>query len=367
MRTACWIGFGALVLVPAETRCQTAADTTLKVSFGGFIDGYYAYDVGRPPTLDRSFFGGAPFTTQPARANEFNVNLAYIEANISGNRVHGRLALQAGTSVQSNYAAEPTLGTVSGPSLSRLIQEGYVGYQVAPTFWIDAGIFYSNAGMEGWVSKDNPTYSRSLVADYSPYYSSGVRGTWQATPKLAVRLDVVNGWQNISETNTDKGVGVRFDYVPSAPLTVSYYNLFNTEAGSRVRVFNGLGAKLSTSQTTLLGEVDYGTLGAGSAGGSSATWWGFTAVAKQRVAPKMALVGRIERYSDPEQVNIVTGLLASFVGNSASIGVDVAPQSRVLWRTEIRGFFADQLIFPNEGKSPRKNDGFIVTSLSLAF
>jgi putative OmpL-like beta-barrel porin-2 len=367
MRTALWLGLGAFMLVPAETRCQTAADTTLKVSFGGFIDGYYAYDVGRPPTLDRSFFSGAPFTTQPARANEFNVNLTYIEANISGNRVHGRLALQAGTSVQANYAAEPTLGTVSGPSLSRLIQEGYAGYQVSRTVWIDAGIFFSNAGMEGWISKDNPTYSRSLVADYSPYYSSGVRGIWQATPQLAVRLDVVNGWQNISETNTDKGVGVRFDYVPSAPLTVSYYNFFNTETGNRVRVFNGVGAKLSATQTTLLGEFDYGTLGAGAAGGGSATWWGFTAVAKQQVAAKMALVGRIERYSDPEQVNIVTGLSEPFVGNSASMGVDVTPQAHVMWRTEVRGFFAEQLIFPNDGKGPRKNDGFVVTSLSLAF
>jgi hypothetical protein len=177
----------------------------------------------------------------------------------------------------------------------------------------------------------------------------------------------VNGWQNVSETNTDKGVGARFDYAPSAPLTISYYNFFNTETGNRVRVFNGVGAKLSTAQTTLLGELDYGTLGAGSAGGSSATWWGFTAVAKQHVAAKMALVGRIERYSDPEQVNIVTGLSAPFVGNSASIGVDVVPQSRMLWRSEIRGFFADQLIFPNDGKGPRKNDGFVVTSLSLAF
>jgi hypothetical protein len=353
--------------MPAETRCQTAADTTLKVSFGGFIDGYYAYDVGRPPTLDRSFFGGVPFTTQPARANEFNVNLAYVEANITGNRIHGRLALQAGTSVQANYAAEPTLGVVSGPSLSRLIQEGYAGYQVAPTFWIDAGIFYSNAGMETWASKDNPTYSRSLVADYSPYYSSGVRGTWQATSQLAVRLDVVNGWQNISETNTDKGVGLRLDYLPSTRWLVSYYNFFNTEAGNRVRVFNGVGAKLSAQQTTLLGELDYGTLGAGSAGGSSATWWGFTAVGKRQVAAMMALVARVERYSDPDQVNIVTGLSAPFVGNSASIGVDVAPQSRVLWRTEVRGFFTDQLIFPNDGKGPQKNDGFVVTSLSLAF
>ena len=62
------------------------------------VDDYYAYDITRPPTIDRSFFGGALFTTQPARNDEFNVNLAYIEANISGNKIHGRFALQAGTS-----------------------------------------------------------------------------------------------------------------------------------------------------------------------------------------------------------------------------------------------------------------------------
>ena len=367
MRAALRIGLGALALVPLEARGQSTADTTIKVTFGGFIDSYYAYDVDRPKTLDRSFFSGLPFTTQPARHNEFNVNLAYVEANVTGNRLHGRLSLQVGTSVQANYAAEPTLGVVSGPSLSRLIQEGYAGYQVAPTFWIDAGVFYSNAGAETWASKDNPTYTRSLVADYSPYYSSGVRGIWQATPKLAIRLDVVNGWQNISETNTDKGVGLRLDYAPSAPLAIAYYNFFNTETGNRVRVFNGVDAKFSSTRATLLGELDYGTLGSGSTTAGTATWWGFTAVAKQQVASQMWVVGRVERYSDPEQVNINTGMPLPFVGNGASIGVDVAPQSRVLWRTEARGFFTEHAIFPNDGKGPRNNDGFVVTSLSLAF
>jgi len=164
------LALSVLLFTPAVSNAQSAADTSLKVTIGGFIDGYYAYDFDRPPTIDRSFFGGALFTTQPARHDEFNVNLAYVEANISGNRVHGRLALQAGTSVQDNYNSEPNIGIVSGPLLSRLLQEAYAGYQVAQNLWVDAGIFYSNAGLEGWVSKDNPTYTRSLVADYSPYY-----------------------------------------------------------------------------------------------------------------------------------------------------------------------------------------------------
>ena len=368
------LALSVLLFTPAVSNAQSAADTSLKVTIGGFIDGYYAYDFDRPPTIDRSFFGGALFTTQPARHDEFNVNLAYVEANISGNRVHGRLALQAGTSVQDNYNSEPNIGIVSGPLLSRLLQEAYAGYQVAQNLWVDAGIFYSNAGLEGWVSKDNPTYTRSLVADYSPYYSSGVRATWQATPKLTARFDLINGWQNISETNSEKALGLRLDYSATPNLTLSYYNLFNDEvgdsleAGTRLRIFNGVGAKYATSQLTLLGELDAGTLRPPSSGGSTGDWWGFTAIARQKVTGTVAVVGRVEVYRDPQQVNIVTGLSQPFRGYGGSLGIDVIPQPRVMWRTEGRGFVNDDAIFPDaHNPTPRKNDVFVVSSLSLAF
>jgi hypothetical protein len=371
------VGLVSAILVPSVLFGQAAdstakapaaaADTTVKVAFGGFVDTYYAYDFGRPPTIDRSFAGGATFTTQPSRSNEFNINLAYIEMNVTGPRVHGRLALQAGTSVQSNYAGEPSTGAVSGPSLSRMLQEAFAGYQVTPELWVDAGIFYSHMGVESWASKDNPTYSRSLVSDYSPFYSSGVRAIWTASPKVTARLDVVNGWQNISESNSGKGAGVRIDYAATATATLSYYNFFNDEAGGRLRIFNGAGAKGVFGATTLLGELDYGTLGAPSAGGHSSSWWGFTAVLRQQVTKRVALSGRIERFDDKDQVNIVTGLAAPFQGNSASVGIDVTPQGHVLWRTELRGFVAGAPVFPNGTGAPGKNGGFIVTSLALYF
>ena len=356
-----------LCLVPAFVHAQTTADTSVKITFGGFVDSYYAYDFGRPVTFDRSFASGATFTTQPARHNEFNVNLAYVEALLSGPRVRGRLAMQAGTSVQSNYAAEPINGTISGPLLARHLQEAYAGYQVSPTVWVDAGIFYSHMGMESWASKDNPTYTRSLVSDYSPYYSSGARAVWQTTPRWATRLDVVNGWQNISETNTDKGAGLRFDYTPRPGVIVSYYNFFNGEIGGRTRIFHGAGTRLAAGGTSFLGELDYGLLEAPAAGDNSADWWGFTAIVRQRITSKVAFAGRVERYGDPDQANIVTALDDAFTATGASLGVEVMPESRFLWRTEIRGFFGGAPIFPDGGGLPTKNSGFVVTSFALSF
>jgi hypothetical protein len=363
-----FVCFAALLpCMPALAAAQSAPDTAVRVTFGGFVDTYYAYDAGRPVTLDRSFAGGGTFTTQPARHNEFNINLAYVEAALAGPRLRGRLALQAGTSVQSNYAAEPTRGAISGPSLARHIQEAYAGYAVTPSLWVDGGVFYSHMGMESWASKDNPTYTRSLTAEYSPYYSSGVRAVWQASPRLAAHLHLVNGWQNISETNTDKGVGIRLDWAATPAATVSYYNFLNNESGSRRRLFNGIGAKVVVGGTTLLGQLDAGSLEAPAAGGGRSTWYGFTLVARQRLTPATAIIGRLERFDDEDQVNIATGLAEPFQGNGASVGLDVAPAPRVLWRSELRGFFADAAVFPDGTGAPRKSGAFAVTSLALTF
>jgi hypothetical protein len=149
--------------LPASLHAQgTPTDTATKITFGGFVDGYYAYDFNRPATLDRAY------TTQAARHDEFNVNLAYVDATLSGPRLRGRFAAQFGTSVQANYATEPRLGTLSGPDVSRFIQEAFVGYQLAPTLWIDGGVFFSPFGSESWISRDNWTYTRSLIAENSP-------------------------------------------------------------------------------------------------------------------------------------------------------------------------------------------------------
>ena len=344
---------------------QASPDTAVTVSFGGFVDNYYAYDFGRPANFDR------PFTTQAVRHNEFNVNLAWVEAKVSGPRVRGRLALQAGTSVQSNYGGEPAIGTVSGPNLSRFIQEAVAGYQITPSLWVDGGIFLSHIGMENWTSRDNLTYTRSLSFDFTPAYESGVKLTWQATPKLSALITVVNGWQNISENNQDKAVGARLDYARSSSTTFSYYNFVGNEvSSSRLRIFNGVGFKSGlTSAFTLQGNVDYGRQQ--QAGTGSSSWWSAGLIGKLQVTPVVGISGRAERYQDPDQVIVVTGSPGGFKATMASLGLDVSPlaNTRVLWRSELRETRAGDPIFPDRSASTgvSKGNTLLVTSLALTF
>ena len=340
-------------------------DTSRQVTWGAFIDSYYAYDFNRPGPggFDRSF------TTQPARHDEFNINLAHLEAKLAGPRIRGRVALQAGTSVQSNYAGEPRSGSVSGPDLARHIQEAVAGIRVADRLWIDAGIYFSHIGQESWISRDNPTYSRSLIADYSPYYETGVKATWTASSKLTAQVHVLNGWQNISETNSDKAVGMRLDYAVSPHLAVGYSNFIGNEAPdtvpARLRVFNEILASWSIDRLVVWVTLDYGVQRRAPASGNS-DWWGGAAIARVKLNATTSVSGRLERYVDADQVIVTTGTPYGFRVTSASLGIDVAPFAGAMWRSELRTYTASDPIFPMHASSGfTDHDGFVVSSLAL--
>lgn len=344
---------GALALaLPASIAAQEA-DTTPRLTFGAFVDGYYAYDFGRPASHDRAW------TTQAARHDEFNVNLAHVAVQYTAPTTRARLALQAGTSVQVNYAFEPD--EIAGQTNHLpLIQEATLGVAVAPTLWIDGGIFFSHIGSESWISIDNPTYTRSLPTEFAPYYQAGVRATWNATPALTAQLNVINGWQVIAENNEDKAVGVRLDWAASPALTVSYSNFVGREphadTGEQgIRVFNDFSARFApTERTTLVGTVDVGTQ-------EGDTWFAGSLLGRHWVTPGVGITARVERFDDEDGV-VAPGLRTW----GASAGVDVA-RGAALWRTEARFFSADDEIFPDRDADGGLSNSSttLVTSLSI--
>jgi len=358
---------GVAAQAAAHAVGDTAArrDTTPHVSVGGFVDTYYAYDVDRPRDFDRAF------TTQPARHDEFNVNLAFIEAKISGPRYHGRLAIQFGTSVQSNYVAEPRFGVVSGPSVSQYIQEATIGYQLGRTVWIDGGIYSAHTGYEGWISRDNLTYTRSLVADNSPYYEAGVKLTWSPSSALTAQLHVLNGWQDISNYNSPQAFGVRIDYTVSPTVILSYDNFVGNVAPdtvqARERFYNDFIAQYNpTARWQFAAVFDIGTQTHSASAGGTADWYGTSLIGKYHFTPQVAGVWRVERYADPSQIIVTTGLSTAFKTNGGSLGVDVTPVPRLMWRTELRAYSSDAAVWPEHRPGVRsRNDAFAVTSLAL--
>jgi hypothetical protein len=338
----------------ASVRLLAAERSELSVS--GFVDTYYAYDSNEP-------VGDRAFTTQAIRQNEFNLNLAYIALALEKSRTRGRLALQTGTSVYSNYAAERTQSSPLGSMLQH-VQEAYAGVRLAENVWLDGGIFLSHIGLESFVSKENWNYTRSLGADYSPYYQSGIRLSYRKDPMWALSLHLLNGWQNILEANTEKALGIQVAYSPSSALSFTYNGFLGKE--SELRLFNNFIVKARLHERLSLAfSSDFG-IQKQSGNGQVAAWFVETLVLQSRLASEWAVGGRVEYFSDPQQAIALTNSPNGFQTWGASVNVDWQPSQETLVRTEIRTLASKDALFPARNGT-RTTTTQWVTSLALSF
>ena len=358
--------FFALILVSS-----VAVADELPVKVGGFIDTYYAYDFNDPKSRERAY------TTQPVRHNEFNINLAHIDAVLSKENTRGRLALQYGQSVTKNTVGEPKLGATSGPQDTKVFQEAYVGKRIGPRTWIDGGIFLGNIGAESWISKDNWTYSRALNLDYVPYYSAGVRLDHKFNDSQSGQIQILNGWQNMSENNNGKAIGMQLKQIISPAMTFTYNNFFGdeevvprpgtTKFNPRFRAYHNFVLQwLATDKWNFLAALDFGHQSQQNNKGVDG--WGATTITIRRILDeKRAVALRGEYYVDPHQSNIVTGTKNGFQVYGLSMNYDQKLDETTLWRTELRGFQSEDKIYPQGSGRFNKHNGFLVTSLSLWF
>jgi hypothetical protein len=320
-------------------------EPTDTLTVGGFVDTYIAHDFNHLPTRYR------PYTTQPYYTDEGALNLGYVDAVLATDRFHGRLAAQYGSSVIANYAEEPH-------EFVRYLQEAYGGVSLSDTWKLDAGIFFSHLGMESWISRDDYTPSRSLIADYSPYYQMGVRSIHDVSEDLHLEFHVVRGWQNISD-DRNPCFGTQIAYHITEELRLIYNTFVGDEDGTRV--FNNVVIKSSfTDNFGIDSSVD---LGAQNRTDESRAWWhGFAIVPHYRINDTYAIAGRVERYDDPHQIMIQTLSGKSFNTTGLSVNLDTTIIPNLVWRNEYRVFLSTQDVFPRH-ESFSASDSFVMTSL----
>ena len=343
--------------------CPVAFAEESPLKFGGFLDTYYAYDFNNPANREREY------TTQPVRHNEFNVNLAYVDATLNKENLRGRLALQMGQSVTKNTVGEPRLGSTSGPQDAKIFQEAYLGKRIGEKTWIDVGIFLGNIGAESWISKDNWTYTRALNLDYVPYYSSGIRLEHFLNEKESLQFQVLNGWQNMSENNNAKAIGMQYKNLLSERSTFTYNNFFGDEqvvsTRSRFRAYHNFIFKfLHSERWQYLMAFDIGHQSQQNNKGVDA-WYTSTITVRRVLDSIRSLALRMEYYNDRHQANVVTGTPQGFQVMGSSLNYDQKLDETALWRTELRGFYSKDGIFPATSQSKNRWDGVLVSSLSF--
>jgi len=337
------------------------------IKFSGYIDTYYEYDFNKPDGRERAF------ATQATRHNEFDLNWGFIKAEFNSDRVRANFALQTGTFVQLNYAAEP--------DLLKNIYMANVAYKLRKGVWLEVGIMPSHIGIESTLSIDNWNYTRNTNTEYLPYYQSGAHLNVEFSDKLNAQFAILNGFQNIKETNDAKSFGLLLNYHPNSRFEICYNNYFGNEAPSdsvfingknmlvrnKYRFFNDVYAKFKVTKKwniALVGEYNiqerfYDT--------KMTNWYTFDFLTQYKFNDKFAIAGRFELFNDADQTVVVTNTVNGFQIMGGSVDLAYSPIPNVAFRIEARNFVSKDAVYPKERQTVSRTDNFIVSSMAIKF
>jgi Putative beta-barrel porin-2, OmpL-like. bbp2 len=331
-------------------------------TYYGFVDAYYGYDCGHANGNSRQ-----SFLYSHGRQNEFTINQGLVGVRYDDGKVRGAVGLHAGTYVSANYAAEdPVL---------RHVYEAYAGFRPFAKAWLDMGIFASHIGFESAISKDSWALTRSIMAENSPYYESGARFTYEAGPKLTLAGLILNGWQNIRETNQAKALGTQMQWRPSDKILVNsstfYGNEQPTDSLVRRRYFHDFYITYAASERTSLALVfDMGTQQSATRNQYD-TWHTAAAFLKHKLADKFSATLRGEYYYAERGV-IIRGIMptaraSDFRVAGGSLNLDYLPTGTLAFRVEGRYLNGINGVFARADNANNRSYGNVTTSIALSF
>ena len=328
-----------ILLLIIVTISYAQKDSLSLFRVNGYFESYYSHDFANPLNSEKP-----DFNYNYKKHNQPNVNLAFVKANYQSKRFRSNLALMTGTYVKYNLSAEPNWAK---PLLETNI--GYKPFEMHD-FWIDAGVMPSHIGFESAVGSDCWNLTRSILAENSPYYESGIKLNYTNQKQdLYFAFHILNGWQKIAITNRSENpsAGIQINYKPTGSLTLNYSNFLgniNIDSTSALRVFHNLYAIYdASSKLSFILGFDLGTQK--SEGAKTSVWYTPVIISKINLSQKSKIAGRLEYYRDKEQTIIKTSTPNGYQTFGASVNYDYQISSKVLWRTEFKKYSSRDAIF----------------------
>ena len=198
------------LLVPNFLLAQINKDS---IHFSGYTEIYFSQDQHNWKDHERPGFLFSHTST-----NHFALNTAVIDFKYSSERLKTQLSLVEGT-----YANKVTSSEPIGFGAMYL---GNISYQLSSSknLWIQAGVFPSHIGLESAIGFSNLSLSRSLAAENSPYYESGLNLQFTSkNNKWFGSLLLLNGWQTMT-LRSQQGrpdIGSQIQFKPNSKITLN--------------------------------------------------------------------------------------------------------------------------------------------------
>ena len=334
-------------------------ETKPEMKISGFLDVYYSYDFNKPTGDNRQ-----DFFFNHNRHNEVNLNLGIIKVGLNHDKYRAALALQTGTYVNDNYAAEP--------GALKLINEASVGVSLnnKNTLWLDAGIMGSYIGFESAISTDNPTLTRSLGAASSPFFITGAKLTYSFNENLDIAAILTNGWQRIERVagNSMLSFGTQVNYHPSEKFQINWSTFVGTEdpdSTRRMRYFNDFyGIAQLSEKINLTAGFDFGYQQKVKDSSEYDSWFTPVVIVEYAIDEKWKTAVRGEYFGDKAGIIIPSVSPNGFNASSFSLNIDYSPAPSIVCRIEGRMLNSQDDIFELDGGYTNTNY-FITASIAI--
>lgn len=334
-------------------------DTKPEIKISGFLDVFYSYDFNTPEGDNRQ-----DFFFNHNRHNEINLNLGLIKVGINHDKYRAALALQTGTYVNDNYAAEP--------EALKLINEASVGVSLNEknNLWLDAGIMGSYIGFESAISTDNPTLTRSLGAASSPFFITGAKLTYSPNYEWDVAIVVTNGWQRIERVsgNSMLSGGTQVNYHPSEKFQFNWSTFIGTDdpdSTRRMRYFNDFYGIVELSEKiNLTAGFDFGYQQKSKDSSEYDSWFTPVVILQYAINDDWGTAIRGEYFGDKAGIIIPSVSPNGFNSSSFSLNFDYSPTPNLVCRLEGRMLNSKDDIFELDG-GYTNTDYFITASIAI--
>lgn len=340
------------LLVPNFVFSQFNKDS---IHFSGYTEIYFSQDQHIWEDHERPDFLYSHTST-----NHFALNTAVIDFKYSSERVKTQLSLVEGTYANKVTSAEP-IGFGA-------LYVGNISYRLSASknLWLQAGVFQSHIGLESAIGFSNLSLTRSLAAENSPYYESGLNLQYASNNnKWFASLLLLNGWQTMTLTPQQRrpDIGSQIQFKPNSKITLNHSTYFGEVAvldSSQTRFYQNFYAQVQLKDKwTIQCQADYGMQETGSNGLNKSWMTGFVGISYQ-LNEKLALVGRAEMLRDKNNM-VITGVNNDLWGYSFNLNYLL--DKHLMLRAEWRNITSNSYTFSFQNFSEKHMNGL---NLSLA-
>lgn len=324
----------------------------------GWLDACLAHNPGSPGSGDNFF----PGTGSSARRDGAGLNLAAIELRLDPEPLGFQLVLAVGKSTDVVHGVE--FGGL-GVDLDdyRLVQTAKLSWKASSRLILDAGIMPAHVGYEVFPSKDNWNYTRSWMAELSPYYQTGLAARFTLGNGFGAQLLVLTGWQLVEDNNDRPTLGTQLAWSDERS-SLSWNTLRGPELTGderSLRRFDDFVATWRASRRLQLAAT-YDVGSQEFPGIPEAEWHAVAGYARWQLDRKVAVALRAERFSDPE--NGISGVAQTL--RERTFTLEYVPRSDLTLKLDLRRDESDAAVF-RAGPGRVATQDLVVLGLVMRF